>query len=125
MIAAWRGVLAQRAWVVSRDEAVAEGWFGLVEPSFLPRIGDVVVAPCGPWAVIASKTEPRESAMVGLHGSLTTQSDQLVPLLTIATGRVGLSADAGRLSTGRRGKRTAGDTVFHRTREVIHSVQPL
>ena len=31
--------------------------------------------------MIASKTEPRESKMVGLHGSLT-QAEQLVPLLT-------------------------------------------
>jgi hypothetical protein len=85
VIAAWRGVLRERAWVASRDQAVADGWFGEVNDAFLDRIGDVVVAPCGPWAVIASKAEPRESAMVGLHGSLT-QSDQLVPLLTVAIG---------------------------------------
>jgi hypothetical protein len=85
VIAAWRGVLGERAWVASREQAVADGWFGPVDDAFARRIGDVMVAPCGPWAVTASKTEPRESAMVGLHGSLT-QSDQLVPLLTVAIG---------------------------------------
>jgi hypothetical protein len=85
VIAAWRGILAERAWIASREQAIADGWFGPVDDALASRIGDVLVAPCGPWAVIASKTEPRESAMVGLHGSLT-QSDQLVPLLTVAIG---------------------------------------
>ena len=85
VIAAWRGVLGARAWVASREQAVADGWFGPVDDAYASRIGDVIVAPCGPWAVIASKSEPRESAMIGLHGSLT-QSDQLVPLLTVAIG---------------------------------------
>lgn len=85
VIAAWREVLGGHAWVASREQAVADGWFGPVQDAFASRIGDVIVAPCGPWAVIASKSEPRESAMTGLHGSLT-QSDQLVPLLTIAIG---------------------------------------
>lgn len=85
VIAAWRGVLGERAWVASREQAVGDGWFGPVDDALADRIGDVIVAPCGPWAVIASKSEPRESAMVGLHGSLT-QSDQLVPLLTVAIG---------------------------------------
>jgi hypothetical protein len=83
--AAWRGVLGDRFWVVTREQAVADGWFGPVDEALFGRIGDVVVSPCGLSAVIASKSEPRESAMVGLHGSLT-QSDQLVPLLTVAIG---------------------------------------
>jgi hypothetical protein len=85
VVAVWRGVLGDRAWVVSREQAVADNWFGPVGDAPMARIGDVIVAPSGPSAVIASKSEPRESAMTGLHGSLT-QSDQLVPLLTIAIG---------------------------------------
>ncbi len=81
----WRGVLGDRAWVVSREQAVADGWFGPVRDALASRIGDVLVAPSGPSAVIATKSERRESVMVGLHGSLT-QSDQLVPLLTFAVG---------------------------------------
>jgi hypothetical protein len=81
VLAAWSEVLGDLAWVASREQAVADGWFGPVRDENLARIGDVIVACCGPSAVIASKTEPRESRMVGLHGSLT-QAEQLVPLLT-------------------------------------------
>jgi hypothetical protein len=81
VLAAWREVLGPRAWVASREEAVAEGWFGPVEPAFAPRIGDVVAATVGPAAIVATETEPRESRLIGMHGSLTP-GDQLVPLLT-------------------------------------------
>jgi hypothetical protein len=77
---AWRETLGPAAWVASRDEAIADGWFGPVDPRFADRIGDVVAACVGPAAVVASKAEPRETALVGMHGSLAS-SDQLVPLL--------------------------------------------
>jgi hypothetical protein len=47
------------------------------------RIGDVVAACAGTWAVICSKDEPLESSLEGMHGSLTP-AEQLVPLLTPA-----------------------------------------
>jgi hypothetical protein len=83
VLAAWREILGPRAWVASRDEAIADGWFGPVDPALAPRIGDVVAAPAGPSAVVATKLEPRESALVGMHGSLTP-ADQLVPLLSLS-----------------------------------------
>jgi len=83
VLAAWRELLGHRAWVASRDEAIADGWFGPVDPLLAPRIGDVVAAPAGPSAVVATKAEPRESALIGMHGSLTP-ADQLVPLLTLS-----------------------------------------
>lgn len=83
VLAAWREVLGHRAWVASRDEAIADGWFGPVDPLLAPRIGDVVAAPAGSWAVVATEAEPRESALVGMHGSLTP-ADQLVPLLSLS-----------------------------------------
>jgi hypothetical protein len=78
----WRDILGDRAWVLSRHEAVGAGWFGPVEPWLADRIGDVVVAPAGPVAVIASKSEVLESSLIGMHGSLTP-ADQLVPLLDL------------------------------------------
>ncbi len=81
--AAWSEVLGDRFWVTSREQAVADGWFGPVDDLFAARIGDVLAAPSGPSAIVATKAEPRESALIGLHGSLT-QSDQFVPLLTLA-----------------------------------------
>jgi len=83
VLRAWREVLGARAWVASKEHAIADGWFGPVDAGFSARIGDVIVAPSGPSAVVATRTEPRESALAGMHGSLT-QADQLVPLLTIA-----------------------------------------
>jgi predicted AlkP superfamily pyrophosphatase or phosphodiesterase len=81
----WRGVLGDRAWVLSRDEAVEAGWFGpRVSEAALPRIGDVVVAARETNAFIASVREPKESALVGMHGSLTA-IEQQVPLLCVQT----------------------------------------
>jgi len=80
----WRELLGVRAWVASREQAVADGWFGPVDPAFEARIGDVVVAPSGPSGIVATRAEPRESALIGMHGSLTP-SDQLVPLLAVTS----------------------------------------
>jgi Type I phosphodiesterase / nucleotide pyrophosphatase len=84
VLAAWKEVLGERASVLWRDEAIAEGLFGEVRPEIAPRIGDVVVVPGGTTALVATKAEPRESALVGMHGSLT-QDEQLVPLLMLST----------------------------------------
>jgi hypothetical protein len=81
VLAAWRAELSDRMWVVSRDEAIEGGWFGPEVPAHVvPRIGDVVAAAYGDVAVIASETEPLVSALIGLHGSMTT-AEQRVPFL--------------------------------------------
>jgi len=80
VLAAWREILGEHAWVLSRDEAIKEGWFGPVDPVLADRIGDVVAACAGTAAVVATKTEPRESALTGMHGSLTA-AEQLIPAL--------------------------------------------
>jgi Type I phosphodiesterase / nucleotide pyrophosphatase len=80
VLATWREVLGERAWVLSRDEAIKEGWFGPVDDGMAARIGDVVAAPAGSLALVATKAEPRESALFGMHGSLTS-AEQLVPAL--------------------------------------------
>jgi hypothetical protein len=80
VLARWQATLGDSAWVVSRDQAVEAGWFGPVAPSAQARIGDVVAAMRGRSAVVAAQAEPRESALVGMHGSLTA-AEQRVPLL--------------------------------------------
>jgi hypothetical protein len=82
VLAAWREVLGHRAWVAGRDEAIAEGWFGPVDPRVLPRIGDVVAAATGTSGIVATQAEPRESVLIGMHGSLTI-AEQAIPLLTL------------------------------------------
>lgn len=78
--AAWREVLDGRAEVLTRDEAIALGWFGQVTPFVLPRLGDVVVAARGDHAVVSTVDFPYEKTLVGLHGSLTPD-EMLIPLL--------------------------------------------
>ena len=84
VLATWREVLGERAWVMSREEAIKDGLFGPVgtpvSDAMAARIGDVVAACVGTWAVICSKDEPLESSLEGMHGSLTA-TEQLVPLL--------------------------------------------
>jgi len=77
----WRERLGDRAWVCSRAEAEAEGWFGPVEPRVAPRIGDVVVAARGRFSVVDRRVEPPALlALIGHHGSLTPAEVE-VPLL--------------------------------------------
>jgi Type I phosphodiesterase / nucleotide pyrophosphatase len=83
VLAIWSERLEGVAVVRSRDEAVAEGWFGQqVDPHMARRIGDVVVAMRDNWSVIATEREPVESRLVGKHGSMTA-GEQLVPLLEV------------------------------------------
>jgi hypothetical protein len=83
VLAAWRAVLGDGAWVVPGEQAVAEGWFGPVAAHARERIGDVVAAARDGTAVVRSRAEPFISRMPGQHGSLTAD-EQLVPLLLAA-----------------------------------------
>ncbi|MFZ0833140.1 MAG: nucleotide pyrophosphatase/phosphodiesterase family protein [Mycobacterium sp.] len=83
VLAAWRDIVAERAWVVTRDEAIAAGWFGdRVSDEVRPRIGDVVAAARGSSVLVRRAVEPLESSLIGHHGSLTP-AEQLVPLLLV------------------------------------------
>lgn len=81
VLAAWTATLGDRAWVVSREHAVEDGWFGTIGPGMLERIGDVIAVPHADLAIVASEREPWLDRMVGMHGSLVP-AEQLVPLLT-------------------------------------------
>jgi predicted AlkP superfamily pyrophosphatase or phosphodiesterase len=81
VLAAWRETLAPYAWVVSRDEAIAAGWFGdRISDDARFRIGDVVAAARGTAGLMRRTAEPLLSSLVGQHGSLTT-AEQRIPLL--------------------------------------------
>jgi len=85
VLAIWEERLDGIAVVRGRAQAVAEGWFGPpdeVDAAMAARVGDVIVAMRGNWAVIASERETVDSRQVGMHGSLTA-AEQLVPLLEI------------------------------------------
>jgi predicted AlkP superfamily pyrophosphatase or phosphodiesterase len=73
-------LLGEHAWVRSRAEAMAEGWFGpVVTPTAEGRLGDVLLAAKGDVAFHdPNDTGPYE--LVGRHGSVT-EDEMLVPLL--------------------------------------------
>ncbi|MGO4103075.1 alkaline phosphatase family protein [Leifsonia sp. YAF41] len=77
----WRSVEGDRAWVFTRDEAIASGLFGPVADEVLPRIGDVIVAARKLVAYYDSR-EPNQTArqMIGQHGSMT-DDEVRVPLI--------------------------------------------
>jgi hypothetical protein len=87
VLAAWRGVLGDAARVVSRDEAIADGWFGPVPPDHLARVGDVVATCHEDYVVLASAIDPPQVAeMIAFHGSATA-AEMMIPLLTYRRGR--------------------------------------
>jgi hypothetical protein len=82
--ATWRARVGERAWIRTRQEAVAEGWFGPVAGQNLARIGDLVVAMRDNFAIVDSRrARPQLLALLGLHGSLT-QDEAAVPLFHVA-----------------------------------------
>jgi Type I phosphodiesterase / nucleotide pyrophosphatase len=81
----WRELLGGRAWVATREEAVASGVFGRVDDALAARIGDVVALARGTWAFTATRHEPVPSRLRAYHGSLTA-TELAIPLL-LARGR--------------------------------------
>lgn len=75
----WRASEGRRAWVATREEAVAAGWFGTVDPEVLPRIGELLIAARGQHAYYTDPDD-RARSMIGQHGSLTP-AETAVPLL--------------------------------------------
>lgn len=83
LLDAWRRRFGSRAWIMTRQEAVAAGYFGPVQPSVLPRIGDVLIAAREPVALYdARRVSPSAFSVVGQHGSLT-RAEREVPLLRL------------------------------------------
>jgi hypothetical protein len=76
----WRELLGDAARVVTREEAIALGWFGEVAAPVLPRLGDVVAAARDDWGLFSPTDFPYETRLIGLHGSLTP-SEMRIPLL--------------------------------------------
>ena len=81
--AQWESDYGTRAWVLSRDEAVAAGWFGTVTETVRPRIGDLLIAPFEQIALFdGRRAGPNAFEMVGHHGA-PTRAEREVPLLLL------------------------------------------
>jgi Type I phosphodiesterase / nucleotide pyrophosphatase len=84
---AWRTVLGEAAWVASREEAIATGWYGPVTADHAARLGDVVVVCRDRYAVLATGHEPPTIAkLVAFHGS-TTPVEMAIPLVVVRGDR--------------------------------------
>ena len=84
VLAAWSARLGEHAWVATREQAVAAGWFGRVEERVLPRIGEVIAAMRTDHSVVDSRRHrPELIRLIGVHGSLTAD-EVAVPLLHVA-----------------------------------------
>jgi hypothetical protein len=78
---AWRSVLGAAVQVVTRDEAVAAGWFGPVPQAHLARIGDVVAVCQDRYVLLATKHEDkRVGRLVAYHGAMTA-GETAIPLI--------------------------------------------
>jgi hypothetical protein len=77
----WRDAEGYRSHVVTRDEAIAAGWFGRVDEFARERIGNVLVTPRGESAYYIDGIATAQSlAMVGQHGGLS-RAETLVPII--------------------------------------------
>jgi hypothetical protein len=73
--------VGDRAWVLTRAQAEQAGWFGRVDDRVRPRIGDVLVAARGDFTLVDARfMKPSERALIGYHGSLTPD-EQEIPLM--------------------------------------------
>ncbi len=81
LVARWREAEESRAWVLTREEAIASGAFGPVASVVESRIGDLVVAARSQVAYYDGRDpNPGPRAMVGQHGS-ATDDEVRVPLV--------------------------------------------
>lgn len=74
----WREAESGRAWIATRSEAIAAGWFGDVRDGIESRIGDLLVAARRDVAYYQERSRGR--SMVGQHGSWSPDETR-VPLL--------------------------------------------
>lgn len=79
----WRSSEGDRVWVSTREQAIADGIFGEVDPRAVSRIGDVIVAARKLVAYYDSRDITRSGRnMVGQHGSLTDE-EMRIPLVRV------------------------------------------
>lgn len=76
----WEEILGEKAMIKTREEVIGLNWFGEVRDEVRERIGDVVVAAVGDFAMFSSKDFPREMSMTGFHGSVS-DAERRIPFL--------------------------------------------
>ncbi|GAC56021.1 hypothetical protein GOHSU_02_01670 [Gordonia hirsuta DSM 44140 = NBRC 16056] len=81
VLARWSELLGDQVHLATRDQVIAQGWFGDEVAAYAAeRIGDVVAVARGDAVLTRSQAEPDETAMPGHHGGWTA-AELLVPLI--------------------------------------------
>ena len=81
----WQELGGKTADVLTREDAIAAGVFGVVASDVAPRIGDVLVAARGLWAFYDDTLSDKgPQHMVGQHGSITAE-ELMVPMLRMGS----------------------------------------
>ena len=80
----WQQAFGDLVWAVTAEEAIVAGWFGPVQTTVRPRIGDVLIAARQDTAIFhTARTGTQPLSMIGQHGSLT-EAERRVPLLELS-----------------------------------------
>jgi hypothetical protein len=81
VLASYKGIFQDQAWVCTREQVIDEGWFGDMPVEHRQRIGDVVVI-CRRRAVaLATGWEPPAVRKLIAHHGSNTAAEMTVPLL--------------------------------------------
>ncbi|WP_226082095.1 alkaline phosphatase family protein [Mycetocola spongiae] len=74
----WIAEEGHRARISTREEAIASGQFGEVDPEVAPRIGDLIIAARKRVVYYDSRpADQRSRGMIGQHGSLSEEESQV------------------------------------------------
>jgi hypothetical protein len=85
VLAAWRDHVGARGHVVTRDEAIAAGWFGTIRDEVVrATIGDVLVVADAPVAWVHRDVDLFGGRLPGLHAGLTRREVE-VPALVLTS----------------------------------------
>lgn len=91
--------LGKRAWVGSREEAIAGNWFGVTSPEVAHRLGDILLAARGSYAFMLQTDTQTAREMIGQHGGIS-DDERGVPLaLAGALSGSGFASAISRLSS--------------------------
>lgn len=90
--------LGKFAWVGTRDEAIAAGWFGPMADGVAERLGEVLIAARGTVAFMSDSEGAAPLEMVGQHGSISDEERGVPLALGGALAGTGFAAALGKVA---------------------------
>ena len=78
----WQEALGVKAMVMTREEAIEQGFFGVVDPVIVDRIGDVLAIAQGEAIVASRRFDERVSNLRGHHGG-RSEDERRIPAMIL------------------------------------------